>query len=474
MDKNNKKRQQKSHRYILEHPREFTISVNGNLHCNICCTELNPERKSVIDEHRKTKKHSKGIFNLQDSKIQSFLVPRKDEFANLLLEAFVATDIPLYKLENERMKKLFNYMNYPLPARTTLRTHLLENMAPNVKTAIKNDLRDRKFFLIIDESSFNEYKYLNILGGRLDESHKIYALNVYSLQRTPSGQTIVEKISETITEYNLAFTNFFLLISDAATYMKKAAELIKISNNNFLHITCLAHLMHNLSMKIKLHYQNVDKLISTMKMLTLKNTNNQKIFEQVGHIPSPIVTRWASWLKAACFYADKLPEVRKLMVLVKKEGIIAENAHVAVFEESLMRDLFDIKINYQKIIFMLEKLETGELNIFSGYNCISTLFCSNDILGFKDYISIRLKESDFESIVYLKNENISPADYILLHNCPCTSIAVERSFSMLKRMLRSERNFNVKNVESYFLTYYNFSNNENGRDKNGDDENYID
>ena len=57
------------------------------------------------------------------------------------------------------------------------------------------------------------------------------------------------------------------------------------------------------------------------------------------------------------------------------------------------------------------------------------------ILGIKSYIINRIFNNDIATINNLPNENISPPCYALLRNCPPTPIPVERSFSMLKKIL---------------------------------------
>ena len=42
----------------------------------------------------------------------------------------------------------------------------------------------------------------------------------------------------------------------------------------------------------------------------------------------------------------------------------------------------------------------------------------------------------------------TPITYVLLQKAQPTSAAVERSFAMLSKLLKKDRNFNVKNVKS--------------------------
>ena len=66
-----------------------------------------------------------------------------------------------------------------------------------------------------------------------------------------------------------------------------------------------------------------------------------------------------------------------------------------------------------------------------------------------------LKNCDMENIVNLKQEVIFPALYAELQRCQPTTAAVERSLSMLGKLLRKDRPFSLENVEKYLCLYYN-------------------
>ena len=65
-----------------------------------------------------------------------------------------------------------------------------------------------------------------------------------------------------------------------------------------------------------------------------------------------------------------------------------------------------------------------------------------------DYVNKRLSNSDLETIINCTNLTIDPTSYALLQQAQPTSAAVERSFSMLNKLLREYRNFDAKNVKN--------------------------
>ena len=78
-----------------------------------------------------------------------------------------------------------------------------------------------------------------------------------------------------------------------------------------------------------------------------------------------------------------------------------------------------------------------------------------DPCSISEYISNRLLGKDFLDIINCTRENITPAMFSQLQQCCATSCAVERSFSLLKKLLSKERNFLPDNLKKYFIFYYN-------------------
>ena len=78
----------------------------------------------------------------------------------------------------------------------------------------------------------------------------------------------------------------------------------------------------------------------------------------------------------------------------------------------------------------------------------------DDPYAIKNCIKKRLY-SDLETIINCTKLTIDPTTYALLQKAQPTSAAVERSFSMLSKLLRKDRYFDVKNVKKYMMLYYN-------------------
>ena len=106
--------------------------------------------------------------------------------------------------------------------------------------------------------------------------------------------------------------NFSLFLTDVARYMSLAENTLKESYPYLMHVTCVAHLLHNCAMRVRAHFKNIDKIMATIKAATIKNKDRKKDFYDAG-LPSPsdpVITRWATWLRPALYYSENLPAVR--------------------------------------------------------------------------------------------------------------------------------------------------------------------
>ena len=88
------------------------------------------------------------------------------------------------------------------------------------------------------------------------------------------------------------------------------------------------------------------------------------------------------------------------------------------------------------------------------YISVLILEFDDDPCAIKDYINKRLSNFDLKTIINCTNLTIDPTSYALLQKAQPTSAAVERLFFMLNKLLRKDRNFDVKNAKKYMISYY--------------------
>ena len=232
--------------------------------------------------------------------------------------------------------------------------------------------------------------------------------------------------------------------------MSLAGKTLKELYPSLIHVTCVAHLLHNCTMRVRARFKNIDEVIATIKAATIKiptikNKDRKKDFYDAGlpSPPDPVITRWATWLRAALYYSENLPALRTIVNNWTSAGLLVSRAKNAINVEDLVPDL--VKINqYRTLAANVELLEGSACTITEAYGLLKNMQFDDDPYAIKNYIKKRLSNSDLETITNYTNLTIDPISYALLQKAQPTSVAVERSFSML-------RNFDREKTETLML-----------------------
>ena len=100
-----------------------------------------------------------------------------------------------------------------------------------------------------------------------------------------------------------------------------------------------------------------------------------------------------------------------------------------------------------------------EYTIKEAVQAIQERDFGEDTYNINQYIKKRMQnnDNDVSEIINAKSQDISPAVYHMLQTSQPTSASVERSFSMLKKLLAKDRNFKAENVRHYMILHFNAS-----------------
>ena len=102
-------------------------------------------------------------------------------------------------------------------------------------------------------------------------------------------------------------------------------------------------------------------------------------------------------------------------------------------------------------------MESAKYTIKEAVQAIQELDFGEDTCNINQYIKKRMQNNDISEIKNMEGQNVSPAVYHMLQNSQPTSASVERSFSMLKKLLAKNRNSKVENVRHYMILHFNAS-----------------
>lgn len=443
----------KVNKIVAEFTAEFTTTPKGDLYCRLCNCIVQHDKRFYIDRHRSAAKHQR-LLHEPSSSSQTFIVQRPTDFTSQVVSAFLSADIPLHKVRNPQLKQLFVTMGYPLPSESSCRQKVNDLFDADISRTLEM-VKDSQIFMVVDEADVCGIKYLHILIGSLDRPSKTYMLDCLPLSKSPDSQMVVQAIDDAAHKLGLQREKFSLMVSDAAPYMVRAAKTLQLLYPQLLHITCVAHLLHNCAMKVKVYYNKVDMLIAGVKAITVKNKSRQSLFDAIGQPPLPIVTRWASWLNAAMYYANHLPEVQSIVRGIEGGGVLVGRAKDVVEDNDLANQLVEISQCYQQLATLVQKMEHSSYTVSDAVADLASLYLGVDRCRIRQYIDKRLASNDIITISNCRREDISPTNYALLQNCNPTSASVERSFSMLNKILAKDRNFLPDNVKKYIVCHYN-------------------
>ena len=412
------------------------------------------DKKFFVESHRKSKQHQRKLETKSKSQSkQTFSQLDQVNFKEQVVSSFLAADIPLHKLNHPSLKSLFATMGRVLPSETAALA-CVAKLASQKEEQIQELLRDKKTFLIVDEAEIAKQKYISVLVDSLDAPNQTFLVDCHPLDSgsNVNSSIILHTVDDILRQLEIKRENFSLFLTDADRCMSLAGKTLKELYPSLMHVTCVAHLLHNCAMRVRAHFKNIDQIIATIKAATIKNKDSHD-----AGLPSPsdpVITRRATWLRAALYYSENLPAVRTIVNNWTSAGLLVSRAKDAINVENLVPDL--VKINEYRILAAnVEFLEGSSCTITKAYGLLKNMQFDDNPCAIKNYIKKRLSNSDLETIINCTNLTIDPTSYALLEKAQSTSAAVERSFSMLSKLLRKDRNFDVKNVKKYMMLFYN-------------------
>ena len=148
------------------------------------------------------------------------------------------------------------------------------------------------------------------LSWAYEEPNKTYLIACSPLSGNPNSSNICTFVDDCLKEMGITREMFLLLLSDAAKYMLKAGDTLKIMYQRLLRATCTAHLLHNCAEHIRGHFKATDNLFSSIKAATIKNKDHRFLFTAAGLSapPQPILTRWGNMAGGIVFLCGKLSD----------------------------------------------------------------------------------------------------------------------------------------------------------------------
>ena len=133
-------------------------------------------------------------------------------------------------------------MGKVLPSETAARA-CVAKLASQTEEQIQELLRDKKIFLIVDETEVaKQQKHISMLVGSLDASDQTFLVNCHPLNsgRNVNSSIILHTVDDILRQLEIKRENFSLFLTDAARYMSSAGKTLKELYPSLMHVTCVA------------------------------------------------------------------------------------------------------------------------------------------------------------------------------------------------------------------------------------------
>ena len=139
--------------------------------------------KKSCRESPKSKLHQAKLVTTSSSQGKhTYIQLDRANFKEKAVSSFLAADIPLHKLNHFALKSLFVAMGKPLPSETAACASVAQ-LASQKEENIRELLRNKKVFLIVDEAEVDKQTYISVLMGSLDTPNETFLVKCLPLER---------------------------------------------------------------------------------------------------------------------------------------------------------------------------------------------------------------------------------------------------------------------------------------------------
>lgn len=475
-------------KYVNEFGSDIFSEDGKVLFCLVCEKSVSTKKKFDILQHINTTRHKERVKN--KSKLNQQLITgtvgeqssSSDSFFKDLCLALVSSDIPLWKLNNEQLRRfLEKYTNRRVPDESTLRKNYLQQCFQDVICHVRDQLKHEKIWISIDETTDAAGQCVcSAVVGAMKAGSRSYLLNIQVLDRV-NHSTIAKFFNDSLAilwPEGARYDNVLLFLSDAAPYIVKAATGLKVLYSKLVHLTCLAHGLHRVAETVRSQYKDVDLLVSSVKKVFVKSPIRiQKFHEVLPNLslpPQPVLTRWGSWLKAVSYYAEHFNEVKTVLYSLNAEDASSIAAAQECFANIGIQDKIEyIHNRFSKIPTIITQLEARNNTLEHSLSLIDeiSVTLSSETHGiaktaFEKLSKVLTKNPGYETLckiskklsgteMYIEEEFTQEELWCFSH-VPVTSCDVERSFSLYKTFFTDKRrSFTQENLKMTFLVYCN-------------------
>lgn len=428
-----------------------TKENNVSVFCKSCNNSFKIDSvhlNTQYSSHLRTEKHKRNsASNVLQPSISSAMAgaaasnAKMDTFAVKITKTFLEAGIPIWKLRHPSIRQFFlDEYKEVLPTVNTL-YNKVDLIYQSTLQKIKAYIGEHPIYFIVDETTDACKRcVLNVMVGKIDGNFSEPVLLTTIFLEHANNTTVQQGVNQAcvlLYGVNIPYEKVWFLLSDQAPYMLKAGKGLKQLFPNLKHVTCLIHGLNRVCEFIKDNYDDVNKLIASMKATLVKSNHRRQIYREICKLPLPpdvIEIRWNSWLNAAFFYANNFSAIKKFASsLSSKNSKAVTKLKEAIASPTIDTSLYEVN----KFKFMTEaitQLEKHGLTVPQQWAILKSV--QNKLSGeYSEKLKRVLKKKpDLNFFEKMSADQKIKCDYI-----PMVSIYVEQSFSIYKYILSDRR-----------------------------------
>lgn len=473
--------------YVSEFKDEGFATDGKVLFCNTCQSNVNIRQRFLINQHISTAKHQAGRKRnaglTQTFVLQPTNSSKRVEFNTDLCRALIGSDIPLWKVNSPAFRQfLEKYTTNSVPDQSTLRKNYSEQVYQETLEKIRTEISENSIWVSLDETTDAEGRCIGnvVIGSMNSETACKPILLTSELMEKCNNKTVAKLFNDAMGVLwpdGIKHDRVLLLVTDAASYMIKAAEALKVLFPKIIHLTCSAHAFHRIAETVRVSFPKVDQLISNGKKIFLKAPSRiqimKEMYPEIPLPPRPVLTRWGTWLEAVEYYVKHFEAIKNVLDSLNPESAASIDVVKSLLSDQCVKnDLCYIHANFSNISKTIQKLQNNHLTLSENINTVKDTICKLKSTHGKiaDLIKTKVdnvfsKNPGFEEMCKITailrgtsnvqlESDATPADIVNFKYAPITSCDVERSFSQYKSLLRdNRRSFTFENLKQHFVAY---------------------
>ena len=447
--------------------------------CQICCKSFTVSKSNHPVDHIDGSKHRKCV-SLQKQR-QAVFVPsgrrQEDDFNILLTEAWIGAGLPIKALANDKLKRfLETNFKRSIPSTNSLYYNYAEKTFKNKFEKLKEMARSWDYFyLTFDECDHSGSKYYAILIGQLDGTgpHSPYLLAITKESTSPNSEIVQQKVVQALSTLGtLDFCKFRLFVTDNASYNPAAAAGLNVLFTKMIHLTCVTHMTARVSSSILDANPEVNELVKNIKKVFEKSPMRVNTYisydgKQLPKFPLPMITRWGTWLNAACYISKYWNDLKNYLATIRpSESSAAAKAVKLMREEGILKAIGEVAAlgflsDYIKLTeisgYTAVNADNNIQDVCEKLNVLSNTGNSSAKIALDKFFNVLEKNKGFKLVVAkARGENISDPQEIQIYAfAPCTSVDIERFFSILNNFLSDRCNISESTLNKLLFVQYN-------------------